>query len=782
MAADENFMRIRCNLSHRAALKASASALLIVLASSAAAQDSQTAAQPQPAPQPLPPVVVQSSPKPAQQTVAKPKRKSKSTQRTVANQAPAAAPSAPTNPTGPIAAPETATSPVKGIVAKVSGTATKTDTPIAETPQSISVVTRDQMNQQGAQSVPQALQYTSGVAADTRTAFTGFDIVYSRGFILDRFLDGLKYPTGSVSTAAQLELYGLERLEVLHGPASMLYGASSPGGIINAVSKRPLDEPYHEVEFTFGNFDHVEAAFDFSGPLTSDKTWSYRLSGLARDFDSQVDFNQQERYWLAPALTWKPAAGTSITFLGNIQHDPEAGLYSQLPIYGLPAGAERLPRSLYLGEPDYNVNRRDQQSVGYALESHIDDMWTVRQNLRFMHVDGAIDQFLPLPPDFGGGVYEDSGQFFLPRYVLTSWSDQNSFSIDTNAEAKFWTGPLAHKLLFGVDYQRFREKSFIDQAFGTDINIYNPDYGNIVITPIGLTSKTNQLLNQTGLYVQDQVKLDRLILTLGVREDFSNIATQDLLGGPNSDQNENAFTQRYGINYMLDGGWSPYFSYATSFQPVLGTDLVTNAPFVPTTGEQYEVGIKYAPPGYNALFTLAAYNLTQQNVLTLDSSGFNRQLGEIRSRGIEFESKFNVTKNFDVIGSYTYVDADVTDDPDPARIGKHPVNIPDQTASLWGFYTFDEGSLDGFGLGGGVRYVGQSPGDDANSFFVSDYTLFDLAAQYDFAKLSPRLDGMSVRVNVINVGDLAYVSQCTNTVTCVYGNGRTILTTLKYQW
>ncbi len=748
----------------------------------------QSPAPTQPNSQSLPPVVVQTAPPPTQKTATKTKSKTKAVQKTGPSKPSQQTPDEPTS--VPQSQPETATSPVKGIVAKVSGTATKNDTPLIETPQSVSVVTRAQMDQQGAQSVSQALAYTSGVEADNRTNFSGFDIVYARGFILDHYLDGLKYPVGSSSTVAQMELYGLERLEVLHGPASVLYGAGSPGGIVEAISKRPTDEPYHEVELTFGNFDHVEAGFDFSDKLTSDGKWSYRLTGLARDFDSQVDFNSQERYFIAPSLSYKPVSGTTITFLSSFQHDPETGLYAQLPLYALPPGAPKLDRSTYLGEPDYNDNHRDQQSVGYALDSKVNDTWTVRQNLRYMHVDGTLEQYLPLPDFEGGNV--DPVTFMMPRYVLTTNTDQNSFNVDTNAEAKFLTGPLAHKFLFGVDYQHYQERSYFDQSVGDTfpgnfINIYDPQYGTGSLGFSFTTIDSNQVLNQTGIYAQDQLKFDRWLFTLGIREDFTDtsthyfVDTSTLLGPRREDQSDQAFTQRYGVSYLFDGGWAPYFSYATSFAPQLGTNQTTGTPFIPTTGEQYEVGVKYQPTGYNALFTLAAYDLTQQNV----PSTFHllqTQTGEVHSQGIEFEAKFDLTKNFNVIGSYTYNEAEVTKDLDPTLVGTVPQNAPLQTAALWGYYTFHEGWADGFGFGAGVRYVDKTAGDTDDNFFVSSHTLFDLAAGYDFGKLSPRLQGMSAQLNVQNVGDLTYVAQCTSTMNCSYGNGRTILTTLKYEW
>jgi iron complex outermembrane recepter protein len=770
-------------------------ALVFPFALGVAAQtaQSQPPATAQPHGQTMPPVVVE-APTNAKTKAEKPAKKTKTSQKGQSSKRPKEAPAGPaTAQTQP--QPETATSPVKGIVAKVSGTATKNDTPLLETPQAVSVVTRAQMDQQGAQSLTQALAYTSGVDADNRTNYSGFDIVYVRGFNADRYLDGLKVQTSSASTVAQLETYGLERLEVLHGPASVLYGAGSPGGIVEAISKRPTDEPYHEVELTFGNFDHVEAGFDFSDKLTSDGKWSYRLTGVARDFDSQVDFNSQERYFIAPSLSYKPVSGTTITFLTSFQHDPETGLYAQLPLYAMPPGAPKLDRSTYLGEPGFNDNHRDQQSVGYALESKVDDTWTVRQNLRYMHLDGTLNQYQPLPSSFGGSV--DPETFIMPRYALISNTDQNSFNVDTNAEAKFWTGPLAHKFLFGVDYQHYQERSYsanaVDLRGGSladsnPINIYDPVYGNAVLGIPLIATDSNQVLNQTGIYAQDQIKFDRLLFTLGVRGDFTDTSTHyfaDTLspaGGGRADQSDQAFTQRYGVTYLLDGGLAPYFSYATSFAPLLGTNQTTGTPLAPTTGQQYEVGIKYQPTGYNALFTLAAYDLTQQNVLTTAPGNLQSQSGEVRSRGIEFEAKFNVTKNLDVIGSYTYDEAEITEDGNPDNIGKVPQSAPLQTAALWGYYTFHDGWTNGFGFGAGVRYVDRTAGDTENSFFVSAHTLFDLAAGYDFGKLSPRLQGMSVQLNVQNVGDLTYVAQCTDRMDCSYGNGRTILTTLRYQW
>lgn len=743
------------------------SALFPLLASATWAQS--TAPPPDaPAATNLPPVVVEAPTEPAKK---KKQAKSKTSNAPTPVAASGPAPASTNSATGK--GKETGTSAVKGFVAGVSATATKTDTPLLETPQAVSVVTRDQMDQQSAQSIKQALQYTSGVAADTRTAFAGYDIVYSRGFILDRYLDGLKLLGGAAYTVPQIELYGLERLEVLHGPASMLYGAASPGGIVNAISKRPTDEPFHEIQLQFGNFDHVEAAFDFSGPITSDKHWLYRLSGLASTTDSQVDFNEQERYWLAPSLTYRDA-DTTITFLASLQHDPEVGLYSNIPSTGSLFSSSSLghiSRDSYLGEPGFNTNTRDQESVGYALEHRFDETWKLRQNVRYQHTEGVVQQFLP---------YLMTGPTTLLRFALDQTSDIESFAVDTNAEAKFRTDFIKHTLMFGIDYQKLGEKDYVAQELGTTIDIFNPIYGNATRTPVGPPTFTDQALDQTGLYVQDQIEIDQLILTLGVRKDFADVTTDDLINKTTTHQDDEAVTKRVGATYLLGAGLAPYASYSTSFQPTVGVSSDGN-PYKPTTAQQYEVGIKYEPVGYNALFTVAAYDLTQQNILSIN--GLTRsQIGEVRSRGIEFEGKVSVTKELDLIGSYTHSDSEVTQTNIPSQLGRTPVNIPDETAALWAFYTFRAGALDGFGFGGGARYVGETPGDQANTFFVPEYTVYDAAAKYDLSKLTQAFAGTQLQLNVTNLFDKEYVSQCSNTVTCLYGNGRTVLTTLKYRW
>jgi iron complex outermembrane receptor protein len=346
--------------------------------------------------------------------------------------------------------------PVNGVAARVTSTATKTDTPLIEVPQAISVIPRAQLDLQGAKSVSDGLLYTPGVFADTRIGGV-LESVFMRGFgefasgaTNPQFLDGLPLAKGGSWAAQVIDPFALERIEVLRGPASVLYGQASPGGIVNMVGKRPTDEPFREVTLTTGNRNRAEAAFDFSGPLTKEGDWAYRFSGLGRRADEQAAYSKQQRILLAPTIAWKPDEDTSLTLFGFYQNDPNNNFAGWLPAQGtvLQNSAGQIPRNFFAGEPGFETYDRQQYMLGYAVEHRFDDTWTVRQNLRYAHVDttfkGVAGNFV-FP--FGG----TSSQ--LNR--AASWSDEaiDGLSIDNQVEAKFDTGPLQHTLLLGLAHQ-----------------------------------------------------------------------------------------------------------------------------------------------------------------------------------------------------------------------------------------------------------------------------------------------------------------------------------------
>jgi iron complex outermembrane receptor protein len=693
---------------------------------------------------------------------------------------------------------ETATGPVQGYVATRSASGTKTDTPLIETPQAISVVTADQMRAQGVRTLAESLRYTPGVSAEVWGPDNRCYGIQIRGFkdLSDRvfYKDSLSLKGTAFSTFACLEPYGAERIEVVRGPSSILYGQGEPSGIINYVSKRPLDRPFHEVEVGIGNHKHLEGRFDFSGPLDSGGTWLYRLTGLGSLSGTQVDFVDKDRVFIAPALTWRPNTDTTLTILSHYQHDWTGWANQFLPAQGtvFPNPHGKIPSNRFVGEPGFDRFNPTTYSIGYMFEHRASDIWTVRQNARYAHLEnrnqlivygaGFTDPNLenPPPPDFR--TYY--------RFGDLGNSKLDTFAIDNQAEAKFRTGPLAHTLLIGLDYQRYKFNDFGQSYNVGPIDIFNPVYGQPV-TPGDVYLDSQQIQNQTGIYVQDQIKLDRWVLQLGGRYDWANTTTEHRPtngGAPASltKQSDSAFTGRAALLYLFDSGWAPYVSYSTSFLPALGTDG-GGAAFKPTTGEQYEAGVKYQPPGWNAFITVAAFDLTKQNVVTQDPNDprVQMQTGEIRSRGIEVEAVASLASGWDLRAAYTYLDPEITADLNPKIVGKTPNGIPRHSVAAWADYTFRGGPLEGFGAGAGVRYIGSNFGSDTNvadlgngpfTFKVPAVTLFDATVHYEW-------QGWRFAVNAKNLFDKEYVATCYNEVNnCFYGSRRTVIATARYRW
>lgn len=667
---------------------------------------------------------------------------------------------------------QTAWGPVPGYVARRSAAGTKTDTSLLETPQAVSVVTREQMDQQAVQTVDQALRYVPGVFSQDNDL--RFDQLIIRGFNADSYLDGLKLNRTTWFATPRIDPWFLERIDVLHGPASVLYGQASPGGVVDMVSKRPTDEPLHVIQFGIGNHDRFQSAFDFSGPASDDGKWLYRVTGLARESGTQTDHVDEERFAIAPSLTWRPDADTEITLLTSLQHDPEGGLFNPVPSQGSvrwnPNG--QLRPSQYLGDPDRDNFDRKQASAGYIFQHRFNSTFTFRQNLRYMQDD--IDYYQssasgPLAPNLRN----------VPIWVNVNREMLRQFALDNQMQADFDTGPVKHTALVGFDYQRLLQDIHRGGQFFPDgVDMYHPDYSGFPRVPVTTDQKTGQ--TQLGVYAQDQMKLGRWGLLLGARQDWAKTDDQQksALTGvttASSTQNDNAFSWRGGLNYTFDNGIAPYVSYTQSFQPTVGTSF-GGSPFAPTRGKQYEVGVKYQPAGSNSLYTAALYDLRQENVLTADPDHLFQfvQTGEIRSRGIELEARTEVTRELSVIASYSYMDQKVLQANDVSQ-GKHPVGVPAQTASVWGDYTLHGGNLNGLGFGAGLRYVGKSYGSNDNDLTVPDHLLVDAGVHY-------RIGKWRFALNASNLFEKQYVAYCSNANVCYWGSSRALLATAQYQW
>jgi iron complex outermembrane receptor protein len=671
----------------------------------------------------------------------------------------------------------------QGYVPITASSASKSSTPLVETPQSVSVITQQQLVDQQPQNVREALRYTPGVFAEYRGAGgTRYDTILYRGFggginYDYAYLDQMRL-LGANYGVPQIDPYFLDRIEVLRGPASVLYGQNTPGGLINLVSKLPTEQPFREVQLQAGSFGRVQGAFDLGGPIDKDASWLYRITGIGRMADSQVNLQKEQRIAVAPALTWRPDLDTTLTILAKYQHDPYGGYYGFLPAVGtvkpLPNGA-RIPRNFFDGSPQYDQFDRTEVAVGYKFDHRVNDMFSVSSSFRYMHLD------LDYKSVYTTGINTTNpNNPFLTRNAIFNSANSDAFTTDNHGELVFATGPLLHKVLFGVDYQQLNYAEIQGSRAAPSLYIFSPNYAQAITAPTATIDAT-QTTRQTGIYVQDQVRLGRLTVVGAARQDWADNNRSDRLSPSSAvDQRDQKATWRAGAIYNFDNGIAPYVSYSTSFQPSSGADYAGNL-FKPTTGQQAEVGVKYQP-GANLLLTAAYYDLTQQNVLTTDLAHplYSTQTGEVRSRGVELEARATLAPGWSMIAAYSYVDNINT--VSTTAQGKHPTYVPDQTAALWQNYTIQNGQWAGLGFSGGIRYVGRSYVDAANTMTVNPVTLFDAGIHYDLGRAYASLTGWRAAVNVSNLFDKTYVAACATATKCFYGLGRTVLGTLAYRW
>ncbi|MGU3361242.1 TonB-dependent siderophore receptor [Methylobacterium sp. M6A4_1b] len=677
-----------------------------------------------------------------------------------------------------IGAAEDPRGPVAGYVATRSVSSTKTDAAIIRTPQAISVVGRQQIDDQKPASLAEATRYAPGVRGETFGADPRNDWFLIRGFTAQEsgyFLDGLQLFTSAFATW-KLEPFGLERLEILRGPNSGLYGGASPGGIINAVSKRPPIIPIRYVETGVDNYGNAYAGFDIGGPVDAPGTEGklfYRFVGLGRAGGTQVDYVNNDRFFFAPSITWKPDADTSLTVLAQVQRD-RAGTQNFLPYEGTvtPAPFGFIKTNRFTGDPATDRLTRAQDFVGYEFEHRFENDVKFRQNARH----GSVS--VNLANRFGGGYATNSAAADLSRFDFLAQNTGVQSDIDNQLIIPFRTGDVGHTVLAGFEYRRYQLDD--NQRFGSgpSLNLIRPIYPN---TPLNLSFALNNSVitqNQFSAYLQDQITFGNFTLLLTGRNDW--VATDNDPRTPGSvgqSRDVSAFTGRAALIYNDESGLAPYVSYAQGFTPLVGVNTSLQQLFLPEKSEQTEVGLKYKPPGFDGYFAAALFDLTRTNVLTANPANVLQsiQTGAVNSRGFEVEAVANLAPGLRAVASYTAYDLAVTRDGTAANIGKTLVNTPEQYGSLFVDYTFQNGFLRGFGLGGGVRGVGRSFADTANLFRVPGYVVGDLVAHYDW-------EGWRFALNVSNVSDERIVSSCNSVTACYYGERRRVLGSIGYRW
>lgn len=656
-------------------------------------------------------------------------------------------------------------------IARNSGTVTKTDTPIIEIPQSISVISAGQMRDRGIHGVEEAVWYTAGAQGGGYGNDSRSDWLLVRGFSPARYLDGLALADGAGSGISRVEPFGLQSIEVLKGPSSVSYGAMPPGGLVNYVSKRPTEQALREVSLQVGSFDLKQATFDFGGTLSDDGKWLYRINGLARDSDDPVDFIFDRRYYLAPSLTWKPDQASELTLLATYQKADTMSGAGFLPAVGtlLPNPDGRIPAHRFTGEPGQNGYDKTRTSLGWEFRHDLGGGVRFRQNARYAVTE--VDTGATVGPF---GYLGDTRTLF--RYLFPTAEKSDNFGIDNSLEFGFASGRAQHTLLTGIDYRTQRNDYASAFSFAAPtLDVFDPVYGAPVVRP-DYSSRTLQTQSQLGLYVQDQIKLDRWVVTLGGRQDWVGTDTDNRITGRSAHQSDGKFSGRVGVNYLFDNGLAPYVGYSQSFQPTVGTSF-DGAAFDPTTGKQVEAGLKYQPANGRVLATLALYELKQQNTLVVDPNNtlFQIQQGEVTVQGLELEGRWNIGDGFSINGAYAYIDSEVTRSTDPLSLGAEIPLQPRQAASLGADYTITHGLLAGLGFGGGVRYTGAHFGDAYNQWETPSYTLVDATMRYDFGN-------WRLQLNASNLTDKQYITTCNSSFWCYYGYPRSVSATAIYQW
>ncbi len=685
---------------------------------------------------------------------------------------------------------------------------TKTETPLIETPQSISVITREEMDVRAVQTVADALSYSAGVQAEAAGIDSRVDEVSVRGFGAggfssnNNFVDGLRLPAGGQWTRPAFDPFGLQQAEVLKGPSSVLYGQVAPGGIVNLVTKRPSLSASNELLLQsagytdLGRWQH-QVGLDFNANLSGDGAALFRLVTLLRDGETQIDETENSRFYFSPSLAFEIGDATRLTLLAQYQLDEGGSTYQFLPALGTlhASNVQRIASDAFIGEPGWNTFDREQYSVAAFVEHDFTSWLTGRVNARYSHIDSLYRATV-----LGGNTLTACGVIAgcipgatVNRRAVQGDGETDGWAFDAQLQAEFNTGPVAHTLLVGADHfdtewDHYRYN--VAPALVLPVlNIFDPvargsaGFG-ASLTPAVFGASQSE---QSGVYIQDQMSIGNWRIAIGGRQDQAAEDATNLINSAVTRTRDDAFTWRAGAVYLFDNGLAPYASYSESFLPSPGAAF-DGTPFEPTTGEQYEIGLRYQPPGSNIFLTLSLYEITQQNVTTPDPDlthvcGGGRcsvQTGEGVIRGAEFEARASLANGVSIIGTATAVDSEISSTNTAADLGNQLPQLPESMASLFVDYRVPEGALSGLGFGGGVRYVGESYGNTANTLAIPDYTLFDLFARYDLSNLGA--DGVILSLNARNVADETYVATCNTVQSCYYGSGRTVSARLQYRW
>ncbi|MEP7453881.1 TonB-dependent siderophore receptor [Phyllobacterium sp. SB3] len=644
----------------------------------------------------------------------------------------------------------------KSIVATKTSSGSKMATDILDTPASVSVITAKEMQQRGAQSVEQALQYTAGVSTDFYGSDDRFDFFKIRGFDAYTYRDGL--PLGRPFGGLREEVYAYDRVEVLKGANSTIFGVSDPGGSVNYVTKKPKSEKFGEAYVTGGSYNRKEVGFDFGDNLTKDNTLSYRLTGKFRDADAEYDYSRDDEKFFIGGLTWRPTDMTSLTVVFDHLHRngvPGSG--------GHPVGSD-FSRSRFFGEPDYNYRGTDRNTVSVMFDHDFGNGFSFNSNARYSDAK----------TDFGYAYIASTpndGSTIARRDFFGNESSNENFVIDGRLQYEVNFKDIESRTLVGVEYNKSSSSNGTYYGPAGSIDWNNPVYsGGPANLPLISSTRTRQ--NTKAVYIQQDLTFaEKLIATVGLRNDWLDIEERNRLNPEASGEADlSELTSRFGLTYKLTDEMSIYASYAESVAPpTVGLD--------PEEGEQYEVGVKYQPTAFPALFTASVYELTKNNITVTDPvTSVQSTIGEVRVRGLDLEAKAEITDSLSLTAAYSYLDSEIVENGGRGDEGNRPSFVSKHQGSLWANYKIEGSGRRGdviFGLGS--RYTGSYYFDNGNTTKTKGNVVVDASFSYEF------LDKSTLDVNVSNLFDKKYVAYG-GFGADFYNPGREIAVSLRRTW
>ncbi|MEN4913173.1 TonB-dependent siderophore receptor [Erwinia amylovora] len=668
---------------------------------------------------------------------------------------------------------ETASTPTEGYTAKISSGATKTDRPLITTGQSVSVVTRQQMEDQGAMDVNQALNYTAGAFTNFAGAASRYDTVSLRGFhggdVDNIFVDGLRLMSDPGSfNALQIDPWFLDRIDVIKGPSSALYGQTVPGGLVMESSKRPQFAPEGHFRLSTGSNSTNSAAFDYADAIN--EQWAFRLTGITRSSHTQYDHTREEKYAISPSLLWQPDEDTSLLLRAYLQKDPSGGYHSAVPGEGsiTAHNGRKLSTGFYDGDSSLDQFKRREQIYSAQFSHRFNDTWAFRSNASYSHSNVDLDQVYQIG-------WDTNNADLLNRYYSGSRSSLNAFAIDNQLEADFATAEVAHRVVLGAEYHQY--KNDLSDARGSASQL-NALTGQVVGSNDNFTfSKSQRRYYQAGVYLQDEMTWDKWHLDLSGRYDRLVARTDNIDQETKFRRQDDHVGGRASLLYAFDNGISPYASYSQAITPQSLPGKDGNV-LKPTTSEQYEAGVKYQPVGTSDLYSIAVYDLTQKDVGNRVIVGsYYVPAGKVHSQGLELEAHNQLTPRLSTLATYTLNHVRYKDAID-GNDGHTPYVTPNSMASAWAKYQFDYG----ISVGAGVRYIGKQWADNANTTRLPSATLFDASVRADLGAWNSSLKGAFVQVNANNLTDRDYVSACYGTGYCYWGAERTVMATVGYDF